>query len=790
MRFIPFEFSPFCIELSFDSLIAEIKKYVCDSPEQNFKKAYYQDLLNRLEKVPGLLSNSISEQEIRQNYQLVGELFEVLFPFALSQNEIKGVALPLQEVVFNHTDRFKKILDNAKKGHVIKWRNFDQHQYYIICCCIIMNLYFKTKFDLTRPLFVDIPDKQGIMFHYRVLYNADFVKVIPNENAIMLTQADIELLQDNYDNLDLWKKYFPEKSWNLRGFGILSMVDVTTENALTLLKEALLRVEYRRFPIGDLLKQVFSSIFRVANLTVGYTHLEDDYFIHTETLEMMGLNSTLFDQSQNQVVLSPSAIYNLVKKQKLMAISDVKSSLDLEPKNAMLEYFVKKNVKSIILAPVIFNERTVGVVEVVSSVPRTLNSVNAKKLDHVMPIFTETLERTKTTLINNIEAIIQREFTSIHPSVYWRFLQEGYNTYSATVFNREYIINPIVFSNVFPLYGEIDIQGSSEIRNRMIIKDLSLQLQSLLDMLVQGNFAHSNIVIEKYTLKLNSFLKSIKESFYSGMEHHIENYIKEFVHPLVFQDSSLKQSSSLNNYKYFIDHEHQSYYRYRKIYDLQVAKVNKVFSDLLDLRQNVAQQVYPHYYERFKTDGVDHNLYIGESIAESVPFDITYLQYLRLWQLQTLVELMCVHYKNSSKDLITMQVTALIFVYDTALSIQFKMDEKRFDVDGSYNTRFEVIKKRLDKAFIKGTKRRIVAKKKICLVFASQKDLQEYMSYIEFGQSIGFLKMELEEFDVEDLQGVAGLKAIRIGVDLDFDLEKLDYVNLMSNYLKSRYSAF
>ena len=32
-------------------------------------------------------------------------------------------------------------------------------------------------------------------------------------------------------------------------------------------------------------------------------------------------------------------------------------------------------------------------------------------------------------------------------------------------------------------------------------------------------------------------------------------------------------------------------------------------------KQLDAQQIYPHYYERFKTDGVEHNLYIGASIS-------------------------------------------------------------------------------------------------------------------------------------------------------------------------------
>ena len=47
----------------------------------------------------------------------------------------------------------------------------------------------------------------------------------------------------------------------------------------------------------------------------------------------------------------------------------------------------------------------------------------------------------------------------------------------------------------------------------------------------------------------------------------------------------------------------------------------------------------------------------------------------------------------------------LILVNHTPLSIRFRYDEKRFDVDGAYDVRHEIIKSRIDKAVVKGTKR-------------------------------------------------------------------------------------
>ncbi len=42
------------------------------------------------------------------------------------------------------------------------------------------------------------------------------------------------------------------------------------------------------------------------------------------------------------------------------------------------------------------------------------------------------------------------------------------------------------------------------------------------------------------------------------------------------------------------------------------------------------QQAYPSYFEKFRTDGVEYDIYIGQSIAPDKPFSDIYLKNLRL----------------------------------------------------------------------------------------------------------------------------------------------------------------
>jgi hypothetical protein len=111
-----------------------------------------------------------------------------------------------------------------------------------------------------------------------------------------------------------------------------------------------------------------------------------------------------------------------------------------------------------------------------------------------------------------------------------------------------------------------------------------------------------------------------------------------------------------------------------------------------------------------------------------------------------------------------LEVTTLILVYHSTIDIHFRLDEKRFDVHGSYNARYEIVKKRIDKAFVRGTNERITQPGKIAIVYSNPAIEEEYMGYIEILQKRGLLNKLVEKLDVEDLQGVSGLRVLRAGL--------------------------
>ena len=152
-------------------------------------------------------------------------------------------------------------------------------------------------------------------------------------------------------------------------------------------------------------------------------------------------------------------------------------------------------------------------------------------------------------------------------------------------------------------------------------------------------------------------------------------------------------------------------------------------------------------------------------------FDDLYLFNLRLWQLQVTCEMENVVHQLRKDMVHDLQVASLILVQSNPLAIKFRMDEKQFDVDGAYNIRYEILKKRIDKAHIKGTTERLTIPGKIAIVYSQEKEAIEYGKYIKYLQSKKILGV-VERLEIEDLQGVSGLKALRVEVLYEEDFNE------------------
>jgi hypothetical protein len=102
-------------------------------------------------------------------------------------------------------------------------------------------------------------------------------------------------------------------------------------------------------------------------------------------------------------------------------------------------------------------------------------------------------------------------------------------------------------------------------------------------------------------------------------------------------------------------------------------------------------------------------------------------------------------------------------------------------VEGAYNIRYQIIKKRIDKVCIKGTNERLTQVGKIAIIYFNSKDADEYIKYIQYLQEQDTLLNDLEELELEELQGVRGLKALRVGVNMELESESGEWTALKAD---------
>ncbi|NRT11889.1 GAF domain-containing protein [Flavobacterium sp. 14A] len=784
MNYNLFSESPFKTEISFHKLIESLEEIAVS--DIDYRAIYAKSLLQEISHLPELKSGINDLTVIYENEELVKNLLSDLFPTLLTHNEIKAVTIPFQNLMFNYSERFKKILKNAGGAFDITIRDFDADQYYIMSCILILNVHYKQQFDITKPLFYDIPDENGITKHYRILYNADFIEILKTANAPELNNEDIEQLIDNYGDIDLWKSKFPHESWILKGFGIITLFDATTESAISNLKSNLLLKDDNQERSNPKFEKIFRSIFKLNDIRVGLImyNEEEDKFIRPPYNNDDVKSFLLADHAEMTCssAFMDCSIAHVVDQQKTLSISNVAHFAQIAGNEKLGEHLLKQNIRSCIFSPVIKNGKLLGIIEVVSTNAKSLNSINATNLQLVLPFVIDTIERYNVDVENQIEAVIQREYTAIHSSVYWKFKKEVEKYLKSSNKNKDYIFKEIVFKDVYPLYGQIDIKGSSEHRNETVKEDLKNQLNTLLNIIDRLNSINNVPLLEQLKFEMQSYFNELSLELKADTEQQIQAYIQKEIHPILGNEKIDEDNKVLiANYFSELDSKTALFYHSRKNFDDAMSIINKKMASILDHEQKEAQKIFPHYFERFKTDGVEHNLYIGASIAPMQTFDSMYLSNLRLWQLQTLCKMELEHHRLKAILPYELDVTSLILVFSSPISVRFRMDEKRFDVDGTYNARYEVVKKRIDKANIKGTTERITQKEKITIVYSNDYEEKEYLKYIKFLQFKNILEPTIEQFDVQELQGVSGLRALRIKVhNTDVPDKEYSYEDLLN----------
>jgi hypothetical protein len=202
-------------------------------------------------------------------------------------------------------------------------------------------------------------------------------------------------------------------------------------------------------------------------------------------------------------------------------------------------------------------------------------------------------------------------------------------------------------------------------------------------------------LLKEINYRIEKYMYSVSNILFSGDEIIIDNFLKNEVVNLF---NHLKQvvpqiKTDIENYFSSLDKRSDMLHNRRRDFEESITQINNEIARFFDEEQLAAQQIFPHYFERFVTDGVDFNIYVGQSISPDKPFDSFYLKNLKIWQLTTLAKAAQLTNRLENKLPLPLHTTQLILAHSNPISISFRTAERKFDVDGAYNIRYELLKR-------------------------------------------------------------------------------------------------
>jgi hypothetical protein len=731
---------------------------------------FAKELSNQLAAAPELKLPIEDISVLEKNRQLVNFLLSAVISPANQEEELSAVTTPFEFNAIYETAAFKKNLSfeqiararvNTTPGKEISTGKT------IHACLLILQQFYKVNVSFDRPILFTIRNEQtGLDRVYKVEIGRQFSEIVAKNTPPPIDSKIIKFLTEKVYDVDLWLQYIRPEDFEFHGMMIFRMVDVTEQEMLSSIKYDLLeKSAVTKKESFAVIQHKLRSIFGMTGIKLGLAYFDANNNIVLNNDRDCDSWKSLVDEKRDETKCDyTGSVYERSWSEKrYITIED----LEAYPfKTAIENRLLAGGIKNLLLAPLIDNGETIGMLELATSEAGQLNPLNANKIENALPMFTAAVKRVKEEMETEVRALIQEECTNIHPAVQWRFFEAGNNLLSKRRMGEKAVLEEISFKDVYPLFGLADVRNSSLERTSAIQHDLQQNLKLAKELLLKINTGMKLPLLEEVIFKTDQQLEKIQYGLASGDESSVLEFLKQEINPLVTHfESDREYEKAINRYRHTLDPVFGVVYKRRKAFEESLAMINRTISTHLDEAQLLAQQMFPHYFEKYQTDGVEFTLYLGSSLTKNKKFDPFYLKNFRLWQLLLMCEIdkKIEQLKPTLKN--NLDITQLLLVHDQPLTIRFRPDEKQFDVDGAYDIRYEIVKKRIDKALIKNTGERLTQPGKIAIVYNQPKIEEEYRRYFHYLASKKIITDQVEALELEELPGATGLKALRIEIN-------------------------
>ncbi|MDX2045816.1 MAG: GAF domain-containing protein [Chitinophagaceae bacterium] len=747
-----------------------------ESPLEN-RPDVFRFIIKKLEAHPELLQ-PITDFSILEKYGDILQLVATtLFPVS-TQNMVEyySVGTPYRFEIFYYSPAYGYFFNPDEKGYVqlppeVPFEYIQQENLFLAYRMILKKYYNIQLAEKEKMMFHVVDRITGLRRYSRVLLDENFVEVHLEGSLPELEKGTVCHKTFNILDFEKLQKCIPLSLFSFEGFVIRHIRDVTAEESITEVKNALLVMQTKSVSEGyEKLNSAIESLIELKNVEVSlspFPRVNKKFVLPGEyTRKSIVLKSLPEKVNKDEAYRKLARV--LENNRRPIFFQSLMEPGEQQNDFPFAEYLKKAGLCCYIIIPLFDKGELIGMMEAASTAAGQLNRDVLAKFEPLYSYFELALRNSIQLFQKEIEDTVKDKFTALQPSVEWKFADLAFDYLQNRKKGTEAEIGTAIFDNVYPIYGAVDIRNSSVERSQGIQKDLQEQLQ-LIDDTIDRLKEHVQLPILDELLFKNDFLKSrSSEILMAEDEVRINEYLENDIHSLFkhLMHTNTEAHAVVKNYLDLLDEQSGHIYHHRREFDESLNAINNAVARYLEAEEKKIQQFYPHYFERYKTDGIEYNIYIGESIAPDKPFDYLYLKNLRLWQLSSMAEIARLTHRLVPSLKVPLQTTQLILVHGNPIAISFRKDERRFDVEGAYNIRYEIMKKRIDKVRVLKTGERLTQPGKISIVYSHAKEANEYEQYIHFLQSKKLLLNDLERLELEEVQGLTGLKAVRVGINM------------------------
>jgi hypothetical protein len=769
---LQFSESLFNSQLSFRPLVNALKKNITEGNPGMQK--LYGNVVKEFESHPDLMG-TISDLSIIEPYtELIQELLSAVFP-PTTANYMYGVSLPFNNQTIYASPLFKKLL--LKHGtNEIQIPGSDindiiNREKLHFAYGLVLKKYLEyNSSETSRSVYPFHNTQTGLTRYMEIRIDGRFIDVNPVGEMPEIPKSIINHLTSSIMTITELMEHVPLDKFVFEGVSVIRVNDTTEAEVIIKIKNRLLDINaFSDASVYTELENYIQCLIGLKGLGIGITPFFkiNGHYVYSD---LHNTNSILFRHFHSTADKDEISDYcKLLFRDNNQPVLYETLNEQLLANVQCLQHYFKEGARSIILCPLKQQDGLIGLLEVISKIPGQLKPVHVSKIDAAIPLFTLGLEKNLEQLNNEVDKVIKKKFTAVQPAVEWRFTEAALNYIVNKHGNAEAKIERIAFNDVYPLYGSVDIRNSSTERSHSIQTDIIEQLELAQKVVRKAQANMTFPLLKEIEFNIEKHIAAASDVLQSEEELNIHDFMQGQVASLFNHLHSTHPSlkNEVEHYFASLDPQLSVLYHHRKEYEQSISRINDTLAHFIDKEQAEAQKVYPHYFERFITDGLEFNIHMGQSITPRKKFDEIYLRNMKMWQLTVLTKAARITHKLEEELSHPLRTTQLILAHSQPLSISFRTEERKFDVDGAYNTRYEIVKKRIDKVRIKDSNERLTQPGKIAIVYTQAKDAVEYTEYIEFLQSQNLLKPGIEKHDLEELQGVIGLKALRVDVNFD-----------------------